>query len=226
MKVKIGKYPTWFGPYQLAEAICFWAKSTPDEYGYPVKPDWVHNFGEWLAYGSVRKDINIQEYRKPTLLYKALLKLDKLKSRKVKVKIDRSDVWDLFTTLSHIILPSLMLLRENRHGSPFIDDEDVPEEIRSTNASPKENEWDTDEFHHARWDYVLNEMIWAFNELASGNEPSFITKEGEITTTTREDGMVELTTTTEFDEEARRAYEDRKRKAFTYFGKYYQGLWD
>ena len=69
-------------------------------------------------------------------------------------------------------------------------------------------------------------MIWAFNELASGNEPSFITKEGEITTTTREDGLVELTTTTEFDHEARRAYEDRKRKAFTYFGKYYQGLWD
>ncbi len=42
------------------------------------------------------------------------------------------------------------------------DDEDVPEELKSTSAPPKENEYDTDANHFKRWDYVLNEMIFAF----------------------------------------------------------------
>jgi hypothetical protein len=218
MKVKIGKYPSWFGPYQLADVLCFWAKDKNGE-----NPDWVHNFGEWLAYGSVDET---EENREPTIIYKILLWIDERKSRKIKVKIDSSDLWDLSATLSHIILPALVMLREKKHGSPFVLDEDVPEEIRSTNASPKENEWDTDEFHHDRWDYVLNEMIWAFNELASDNEPSFLIKEGEIIKTVRDDGLVEIECTSEFDHETRQAYEDRKRKAFMYFGKYYQALWD
>jgi len=49
MKVVIGKYHTWIGPYQIAEALCFWAKPVKDEIGMPRKPDWVHLFGNWLA---------------------------------------------------------------------------------------------------------------------------------------------------------------------------------
>jgi len=56
MKVYIGPYKNWFGPYQLAETLCFWAKKEKDEYGFERTPDWVHNFGEWLAHGSVEPD--------------------------------------------------------------------------------------------------------------------------------------------------------------------------
>jgi hypothetical protein len=49
MKVVIGKYPTWIGPYQIAEKLCFWVKETPDEHGIKSKPSWVHEFGTWLA---------------------------------------------------------------------------------------------------------------------------------------------------------------------------------
>lgn len=63
MKVKIGKYTSWFGPYQLAETLCFWAKEEKDEYGFPKKPDWVHNFGEWLAHGSVEPEAEVGEIR-------------------------------------------------------------------------------------------------------------------------------------------------------------------
>ena len=45
MKVKIGPYKDYFGPYQLAEKLCFWAKPVKDEWGIEDKPDWVHNFG-------------------------------------------------------------------------------------------------------------------------------------------------------------------------------------
>ena len=33
MRVKIGNYTNWFGPYQLAEKLCFWAKPVEGEYG-------------------------------------------------------------------------------------------------------------------------------------------------------------------------------------------------
>jgi len=63
MKVKIGKYKDHFGPYQLAEALCFWVKEVPDEYGIKRKPSWVHDFGEWLAYGSVEPEPEVGERR-------------------------------------------------------------------------------------------------------------------------------------------------------------------
>jgi hypothetical protein len=65
MKVKIGPYTNWFGPYQLAELLCFWAKEEKNEFGIPRKPDWVHNFGEWLAHGDIEPEaerLGIEEH--------------------------------------------------------------------------------------------------------------------------------------------------------------------
>jgi hypothetical protein len=50
-------------------------------------------------------------------------------------------------TLSHIVLPMLKQLKKDKHGSPLVDDEDVPEELRSTSAPAKENDWDIDDNH-------------------------------------------------------------------------------
>lgn len=69
-------------------------------------------------------------------------------------------------TLSIIIAPMLVLLKENKAGSPYVEDDDVPENIRTTSATPTEKEYDVDEFHHNRWDWVLDEMIWAFATIA------------------------------------------------------------
>jgi acetylornithine/succinyldiaminopimelate/putrescine aminotransferase len=38
----------------------------------------------------------------------------------------------------------LKQLQETKHGAPLVDDEDVPEHLRSTTAPPRENEWDVD----------------------------------------------------------------------------------
>ena len=57
MKVYIGPYKNWVGPYQIADALCFWAKNIEDEYGYKRKPDWVHNFGTWLSHGTTDEKI-------------------------------------------------------------------------------------------------------------------------------------------------------------------------
>ena len=81
------------------------------------------------------------------------------------IKIDNYDVWSMDSTLALIILPMLIKLRDNKMGAPFTDDEDVPEELRSTAAEPKENDYDTDSNHFKRWDWILNEMIWAFTQI-------------------------------------------------------------
>lgn len=81
------------------------------------------------------------------------------------IKIDKHDTWNMDSRLSPIILPMLKQLKEAKHGAPYTKDEDVPEWLRSTAAKPKEHEWDTDEFHFARWDWIMDEMIFAFEQL-------------------------------------------------------------
>jgi len=82
--------------------------------------------------------------------------------RKISVKIESFDTWSMDHSLAYIIHPMLLQLKKTKHGSPLVDDEDVPEELRSTSAPTKENEYDTDAFHHDRWEWVFDEMIWAF----------------------------------------------------------------
>ena len=54
-----------------------------------------------------------------------------------------------------------MNLKKDKHGAPNTDDADVPDRLKSTSAPPKTNTYDTDEFHFQRWDWILDEMIWA-----------------------------------------------------------------
>lgn len=89
--------------------------------------------------------------------------------KKVKVKIDKYDVWALDHTLALIIAPALKKLKEAKSGSPFVDDDDVPENLRVDPLEKKEHEWDTDSRYHARWDYVIDEMIWTFEQHAAQN---------------------------------------------------------
>ena len=117
----------------------------------------------------------------------------------IDVQIDKQDTWSMDYTLAHVILPMLKQLKETKHGSPFTDDDDVPEELRSTSAEPKENKWDTDSNFHKRWEWIMEEMIWAFEQKCEDNwEP-----------------------TTDFS-----AHHKRLTHAYTMFGRYYESLWD
>ena len=66
--------------------------------------------------------------------------LDK-RERNIKVHVDGYDVWSADHTLALVIHPVLVKLRGIKHGSGFIDDEDVPENIRSTSATGEPNFW-------------------------------------------------------------------------------------
>jgi hypothetical protein len=128
------------------------------------------------------------------------------KNRKISVHIDPYDTWNMDTTLAHIIHPMLVQLKNTKHGSPYVDDEDVPDHIRSSNAPQKKDEWDTDEFVHDRWAWVLDEMIFAFDHKKNNDW---------------EDQYYETKNYEEL-----RNIEKRIENGFRLFGKYYSGLWD
>jgi len=153
------------------------------------------------------------------------------KKRDIEVELNNYDTWGMDDTLAHIILPMLKQLKSTKHGSPFVDDEDVPEELRSTAATPKENEYDTDGNLHKRWDWVLDEMIWAFEQKTRdwwGED--YVIEHGEIDFDVERDenGFKPLKWKKEgkYDREGEKAHQARMSNGFRLFGKYYESLWD
>lgn len=234
MKVYIGPYRDWIGPYQIAEKLLFWLDKNED--------DRVHEFGRWLAEDRHGND---------TWLSKVCSWIDSKKKRKVKIRIDPYDTWGMDHTLSLIISPMLKQLKATKHGSPFVDDEDVPKHLRSTAApelTPEQKDnGHTDDNHHLRWEWVLDEMIWVFEEEIKDDEyenyydpygPDEPVDPPMTYSVLNDDGTVEKDQTWRWDTEERRrergkfnpekmkAYQNRKANAFRLFGKYYQALWD
>jgi hypothetical protein len=223
MKVKLRKSIDWFGPYQLAEVLCFWVKKENDEYGYPRTADWVHDFGEKLS----------NTWLSPFLQWVNDTR-QKLPWNKDVVKIDYWDTWSMDHSLATIILPMLKQLKATKHGYGMIDDEDVPKELSSIYALPKEI-WEWDGNAEKRYDWVLDEMIWAFEQLNDEEHDAkfWITKpkmdwehmtepftEGEKT---RE---VKWLVQGELDSEGLKAHNVRIDRGLTLFGKYFRSLWD
>ena len=147
------------------------------------------------------------------------------KARKVKIKIHKYDTWNANHTLALVIVPVLKNLRGFKYGSPLIDDEDVPENIRSTNADPKENEWDIDSNHHKRWLWVLDEMIWAFEQHAKPDwELEFYS--GDVDMKFENKQLIEGPNHTfEVDREGLNKHRERMANGRRLFAKYYDCLW-
>ena len=237
MKVKIGKYKDFFGPFQLAEAVCFWAKAALDEEGFRQKPGYVQKLGEFFAYGNIAPEAEDEVgvprklfiEREHSWLYRFLVWVNEVRGeRTVKVRIDPSDTWSMDSTLSIIIVPLLKQLKDAKHGAPAIEDADVPEELKSTSATSKENEWDIDENYSKRWDWAINEMIHAFECCKDDSwEAQFFSRDGDGYVVKREDGTYEVNSGNyKIDKEGLEKANVRIENGLRLFGKYYRGLWD
>ena len=241
MKVYISNYRNhWISPYKIIEAVFFWTDwsrcgrwtltetledEKRDKSAWVDHPEWVDRWADRLT--PISGFINrVLDFIHPRVEY---------------VKINRWDTWSMDSTLAQIVLPMLRQLQATKHGAPFIDDEDVPEHLHSTAADPKENEWDTDSNHFLRWDWVLAEMIYAFEKKnqddwssefhsgeidmvwvpvdADGNE----VPKGEHRHYRMERGPND---TSHWDREGMEAVQKRITNGFRLFGKYYEALWD
>ncbi len=202
MKVYLSKYRYhWISPYTVLEKVFFWREINYDE---PIIDKWSDRLTP-ICQG-IQK---VLDFIHPKINY---------------VKIDRWDTWSMDYTLSFIIVPMLKQLTETKHGAPFVDDEDVPEELKSTSAPPKENDWDTDENHFKRWDWALNEMIWAFEQNIDTNSEDKFFDHAEWDEKEKDFGK--NLHKIKIDQPGLKAHQDRKANGFRLFGKYYQGLWD
>ena len=158
--------------------------------------------------------------------------LDK-NERKIKIRVDDYDVWGADHTIALVVHPLLVRLKQKKHGSPHVDDEDVPEHLRSTAAPPKENEWDIDDNTHARWDWVMDEMIWAFEQCTKDDkgDEQFYSGEVDWKFTKEEDSELYHmgrgpNHTFEVDRVGQKAHYDRINNGLRLFGRYYMALWD
>ena len=223
MKVYINKYRNhWISPYHILKFVCFWEKD--DDVFYNHEDELHHKYQKWVD----RLDP----------LCKALQSfLDFVHPKVDYVKIDYRDTWSMDHTLGLIALPMLKQLQTKKHGAPFVDDEDVPEELKSTSAPAKENEWDTDDNHFKRWDWVMDEMIFAFeHHLNKDWEEAYRSGEFDHKTVAcewDENGKAKMfkleegpNHTYKCDYDGMKIVEDRIRNGFKLFGKYYQNLWD
>ena len=244
MKVYIGKYVGWVGPFQIAEKIFFWVDKYPElhENAQKYEQRWDYRAKEWLgnflAYGTAKRDINVGPFGKEppyTWFYTLLSWIHAKRDRIVWIKVDRWDSWNAAHTVSMIALPILKNLHKTKHGAPYVEDEDVPAGLglRSTEAPPKENEWDVDANHFKRFDWVLDEIIWAHEQVIDDDwQSQYCTGVIDWRSVPSEThpGCSQLvkgpnhTYTT--DDEGIRKHQDRIDRGLRLFGKYYQSLWD
>jgi len=208
MKVyKSGYRNPWLSPYTIIQKVVFWHDWDNSTYDEPWVKTWARRLEPFCyALMAVRKFV----YPQINL-----------------VKIDRYDTWSMDHTLADIVLPMLKQLRATKHGAPHTDDEDVPEYLRSYMAQPKENEWDTDSLWFMRWDWILGEMIWAFEQKVTDDADSkfFDHSEcGDETLPWTKDGQ--YVSKIKYDQEGHADWQARKDNGFRLFGKYYEALWD
>jgi hypothetical protein len=213
----------WISPYTIIDRVFFWtdwskcsrSRCIVDDEAFVDHPVWVETASKYLAPVS-RATQWILDVIHPSINY---------------IKIDRWDTWSMDHTLGDIILPMLRQLQETKHGAPFTDDADVPEYLRSHMAQPKENEWDTDSLHFMRWDWIIAEMIWAFEQkVADDAESQFFDHSAyEKDNVPVKEWLADLenrVNKTKYDEVGHRAWQDRKANGFRLFGKYFENLWD
>ena len=124
----------------------------------------------------------------------------------------------------------LKQLQQTKHGSPIVDDEDLPVYMRHGGPDVYDN------WIHYKWEWVLNEMIFAFeSKIDDSWQDRFIHGDPEyhweLVSGKEEDDSAmyrqhQLNPDYYVDFEGMRLYNDRITNGFRLFGKYYQNLWD
>ena len=228
------KFPAWWGPYQAVETVFFWTRYQNED-GFPTYPDWVFDAGEWYSntwLGHIHS-------------YLAEAYMSWKNKNRVKIHIDRWDAWNADNTIAHVALPLLKQLKKDKHGAPWVYPADVPKKLRPTKAQvDKYNQnGEVDPLFFKRWEWVLDEIIWAFEQHVDDDaEDQFHTGETDIVWTKVDVYGKEIGAdyndeiyyrmdkgpnhTSKFDKEGYDAWHERKQNGFALFGKYYTALWD
>ena len=178
-----------------------------------------------------RMKVNLGNYKKDS-------------SRRIDVEIERFDTFSLDHSLSYIILPALIQLRNSKMG--------IPAEFADVGGNDYTNQASFDfyeETHNEafdigckRWEEVLDKMIWSFQQIMFDDwesqyyhgAPEYDWVKSDTTYQNPVTGKDEETFQmidknpeehwTDF--EGMRLHEQRIQEGLELFGKYYRHLWD
>ena len=231
MKAKIGKYIHWYNTHRIEDAYLKWRHK---KYAWDIDErdhDWIDK--------TVMKLLDGWQ----SVLHYTINQIQNRRERKIKVHVDAWDVVNANETLAHVILPVLKKIREDKQGAPFVDSKDVPKELRPKKLTKKQKEnGEVDDKHFERWDWVLGEMIFAFECMVDDSwEDQFFSGESDIVwikvdaegneVDDDHDGMIYYrmgrgpNDTFHFDKEGYDKFSKRIDEGLRLFGKYYRGLW-
>lgn len=220
MKVNIGPYIYWWGPYQIMDAIFFWHEKYPSK---ELEARWDYKLHDKLA-----------EWLANTWVADACQWVHNKRKRKVKIHIDNYDVWGMDSTLALIILPMLKKLQTQKQGYGWVEPEDAPKNLRPTKKqlekAESKHEWDPKAEDRAKW--LMDELIWTFTQLTDeDSDEQFWLEHGEIDWDAGkedENGCKPIMwkKQSKVDWDGLKKHHDRIRNGLVLFGKYYQSLWD
>jgi hypothetical protein len=239
MKVILSNYRNhWISPYTIIDYVFFWTdwskcsrnRRIVEDDAWVDHPKWVDKATEYIDpfCRGIQWVLNLVH---PRIMY---------------VKLDRWDTWSMDHTLAYIILPMLKQLQETKNGSAMVDDEDVPKELREP-KKPKRKKNDvrgTLQVHalemedehsmiHKKWEWVLGEMIWAFEQKVKDDDESeffdhsaYEKDNGKTNHEKWFEDMSDGKSKLKVDWVGLKAHQERKANGYRLFGKYYEGLWD
>jgi len=194
MKVKIGKHKQWIGPYQITGLLKYLGFSA--DYCHKLggkSPEWLQNLCEWI---------------------------ETKRNRKVKIKIDYYDTFNMDHTLALIILPMLIQLKENNCGHFIVENKDVPEELHTVGDDFSSE----GECTFKKYNWVMDEMIWSFSQvLDSDGDSEFFHYPDDYDF---EKDLFSPENKMTIDKEGLKGYNERISNGLKLFGIYYRGLWD
>ena len=197
MKVNIGSYKDYFSPYRIANTVFFWVRDV-DQYD-PLELDFTRwdyrlrdKFGDWLS--------------DRVWFVKFLNWIDSKRQRKIQVRIDPWDTWSMDHTLALIIHPMLVQLKQMNHGYFSSDPEDAP----SIGQGDVTDYGGNDTRALDRYNWIMDEMIWTFDELKSDRDHELFYNEE----------------TGQYNFEGQKEHDERMQNGLRLFGKYFRALWD
>jgi hypothetical protein len=209
MKINIGPYINWTGPYQIADLL--------QKVG--VSEERCFAIGE----------------RMPNWINEVCLWVESKRHRRLKIQIDSYDTWSMDHTLALIIVPLLQQLRNTTHGYPA----NLCSSGYSGQVHFKGEGFEYPEDHGAgKWDAILAEMIWAFEQASADDWKnqyySGVSDIQWVETTAESDDkgnkFSELiygpNHTVKIDQIGMAAHAKRMQDGFDLFAKYYTSLWD
>jgi len=154
--------------------------------------------------------------------------------RHINIEIEYFDTWSLDHTLALIILPSLIQLKNAKHG--------IPNSFATVGGEDWDNQDSFDFYKESnkdawaecekRWDEVLDKMIWSFQQIAIDDYNDkyfhgkavydFVKVKGHPLHT-----MVDTNPDEHWvDTNGLNEHEARIQEGLELFGKYYRSLWD